>query len=208
MTFSIVAIDAGTGEIGSAVASCSVAVGGTVSYSRVGVGVVNTQHYADLRLGEQVLEAMEAGASPQHALDGALDAGERTRLRQLIAIDRHSRKAAFTGSACTAVKRHVFGEGCVAAGNMLASERVVERMVETFEATKGEPIGERLLRALEAGQAEGGDRRGRQSAAVKVVPSLEAMAAINLDLRVDDHREPLTELRRLHGVFRREYPAP
>lgn len=208
MTFSIVAIDAESGEVGSAVASCSVAVGGTVSYSRMGVGVVNTQHYADLRLGEQVLEAMDSGTSPQSALDGALDAGERAPLRQLIAIDRHSRKAAFTGAACTEVKRHRFGEGCVAAGNMLASDRVVERMIEAFEDGKGERLGERLMRALEAGQAEGGDRRGQQSAAVKVVPPWGGETAINLDLRVDDHERPLIELRRLHQMFRREYPAP
>lgn len=205
MTFSIVAIDEETREIGSAVASRSTAVGGTVSYSRIGVGVVNTQHYAHLWLGEMVLDGMDLGRHPQLALDRALELDPSRASRQLIAIDHRNRKAAYTGRACQDAKAHRLGESCVAAGNLLADARVVERLVETFEDAKGECIGVRLLLALEAAQEAGGDRRGRQSAAIKVVPPREAPTAVNLDLRADDHPDPLEELRRLYAVFRTEF---
>lgn len=205
MTYSIVAIDPETREIGSAVASRSAAVGGTVCYSRIGVGVVNTQHYAHLGLGALVLDGMEFGRAPQQVLDQVLELDRRRERRQLIAIDHRGHLAAFTGSACGDAKGHARGETCVAAGNMLADASVAERMVEAFADAKGETIGERLILCLEAAEAAGGDRRGRQSAAVKVVPPREEMAAVNLDLRVDDHRDPLAELRRLHRVFVDEF---
>ena len=205
MTYSIVAIDPETREIGSAVASRSCAVGGTVCYSRIGVGVVNTQHYAHLGLGALVLDGMELGRSPQQVLDQALELDPSHEQRQLIAIDHRGRRAFHTGALCHDARGHASGETCVAAGNLLSDARVVERMIETFEDAKGEPLGARLLLCLEAGEAAGGDRRGRQSAAVKVVPPREAMLAVNLDLRVDDHPDPLAELRRLHRVFCEEF---
>ncbi len=207
MTFSIVALDARTREIGSGVASCSTAVGGTVSYSRVGVGVVNTQHYAHLGLGERVLDGMDLGRHPQLALDRVLAADPGRAARQIVAIDHRNRKAAHTGRGCEDAKLHLFGDRCVAAGNMLAGPAVVERMIEAFESAGGESLGARLLTALEAAQRAGGDQRGRQSAAIKVVPPREAMTDVNLDLRVDDHPKPLAELRRLYDVFLSEFDA-
>lgn len=206
VTFSLLALDPDTGAFGSAVASRSVAVGGTVAYSRVGVGAVNTQHYAHLTLGERVLDEMERGLTPREALQEILTVDPGADVRQLIAMDAEGRTASFTGVDCVAERHERQGRDCIAAGNHLASRDVVERMVRAFEASAGRDLGERLLRALEAGQEAGGDRRGRQAAAVKVVPvRLERPVAVNLDLRVDDHPDPLAELRRLHRVFLDEF---
>src|SRR5690606_5870056 len=138
MTFSIVAFDNASGACGSAVASYSLAVGGTVSYSRIGVGVINTQHYAHLTLGQRVLDEMDGGSPPHDALTEALREEPDAESRQLIVIDTRGRKSGWTGRDCAEASRHVFGFGCVAAGNYLASEDVVERMVEVFEQSAGE----------------------------------------------------------------------
>ena len=206
MTFSIVAIDPATESFGSAVASRSVAVGGTVAYSRVGVGVVNTQQYAHLTLGEKVLDEMERGVQPQQALEKILVTDVSRDERQFVAIDVSGRQGAWSGRDCKPAYRHAFGSHCVAAGNWLVTEEVVVRRVKAFEASRGDTLGERLMEALEAGEAAGGDSRGRQAAAVRVVPGTKEMpVAVNLDLRVDDHAAPLAELRRLYGVFLDEF---
>lgn len=207
MTFSIVAYDDSAGSVGSAVASCSIAVGGTVAYSRFGVGIVMTQHAAHLGTGQCVLDRMERGTHPQDALQAELAGRASSDVRQIIAADTGSAMGAWTGAACEGEKRHLVADDCAAAGNMLATPDVVDRMLECFRASRGDPLGERLIRCLEAGEAAGGDRRGRQAAAVFVLPPPGSRAAINLDLRVDDHRRPLDELRRLHGIFRREFGA-
>ncbi|MDZ7753404.1 MAG: DUF1028 domain-containing protein [Gammaproteobacteria bacterium] len=206
MTFSIVAIDRDTEAFGSAVASRSVAVGGTVAYSRVGVGVVNTQSYAHLTLGERVLDEMEKGVAPQDALARILRTDARADARQIIAIDVAGRRGAWSGSDCRPHYHQQLGMDCVAAGNWLTSTVVVDRMVEAFEHSAGRTLGERLMAALEAGEAAGGDSRGRQAAAVKVKPGRkDKPVAINLDLRVDDHPQPLQELQRLYRIFREEF---
>jgi len=206
LTFSIVAVDPDTGAFGSAVASRSVAVGGTVAYSRVGVGVVNTQNYAHLTLGERVLDLMERGSGPQQALAKILETDAGADTRQLIAIDTSGHTGAWSGKECSPIYFHRVGINCAAAGNRLASREVVERMVETFQSHHGIPLGERLMASLEAGEAAGGDERGRQAAAVRVVPGSKITpVAINLDLRVDDHPAPLKELRRLYRVFLKEF---
>jgi uncharacterized Ntn-hydrolase superfamily protein len=205
MTFSIVAIDAETRTCGSAVASFSLAVGGTVSYSRVGVGVINTQHYAHLALGQRVLDEMDEGKAPHEALADSLRSDPDAESRQLIAIDATGRQGGWTGRDCAAARRHVFGTGCVAAGNFLATEEVVERMVEVFEKTAGDPLGDRLLQALQAGELSGGDRRGRTAAAISVIPSKGSEVAINLDLRVDYHEDPIAELARIRDLFKLEF---
>ena len=205
MTFSIVATDSETGACGSGVASFSLAVGGTVSYSRLGVGVINTQHYAHLALGQRVLEEMDAGKAPHVALAEILERDPDADARQLIAMDVTGRKGAWTGSQCAPPCHHVFGTGCVAAGNFLATEKVVERMVYAFERSAGEALGDRLLAALEAGDRNGGDRRGRKAASISVIPREGAGVAINLDLRVDAHEEPLAELARLRELFKVEF---
>ena len=205
MTFSIIAVDPRTGACGSAVASFSLAVGGTVSYSRIGVGVVNTQHYAHLALGQQVLDEMDAGRAPEEALAGVLRDDPEADSRQLIAIDARGRMGGWTGGDCAAANAHVFGSGCAAAGNYLATEKVVERMVEVFEQSAGESLSDRLLQALLAGELEGGDRRGRKAAALRVIPPKGADVAINVDLRVDAHEDPLGELSRLRELFKTEF---
>lgn len=207
MTYSILAIDPETGELGSAVASCSLAVGGTVCCSRYGVGIVNTQHYAHLSTGQRVLDEIDRGRSPQEALDRVLVNAEGSSVRQFLAIDTRSARGVWTGDACQGAVADRVAATCVAAGNMLVSERVVDRVVEAFERAEDEPLGERLLLALEAGERSGGDRRGRQAAAVLTLPPPDGPAAVNLDLRVDDHSDPLRELRRLHEAFRREFDA-
>lgn len=206
MTFSIVAVDPAGEAFGSAVASRSVAVGGTVAYSRVGVGVVNTQSYAHLTLGERVLDEMEKGCGPQDALDRILRTDVRADARQLIAIDVKGRRGAWSGRDCRPHYHQQFGVDCVAAGNWLTSTAVVKAMVEGFECSAGRTLGERLMDALAAGEAAGGDSRGRQAAAVKVKPGRkDKPVAVNLDLRVDDHPDPLGELQRLYGIFKAEF---
>ena len=126
--------------------------------------------------------------------------------RQLIAIDSHNRKGAWTGPDCTDVKHHQFGDACVAAGNHLVSKKVIDQMVKAYEKTGNQSVSWRLLMALEAGEAAGGDKRGKQSAAIMVVPpSLARSGEINVDLRVDDHPRPLVELRRLCALFWQDY---
>lgn len=202
MTFSIVAIDGESGSCGSAAASFSLAVGGTVSYSRIGVGVINTQHYAHLSLGQRVLEDMDGGRAPHEALAGALRCDSQAESRQLIAIDTKGRRGAWTGRDCASASRHKFGSGCVAAGNFLTSAEVVERMVEVFEQAAGEPLWDRLWLALKAGELQGGDRRGRKAAGISVIPPESDEVAINVDLRVDAHPDPIEELHRLRDLFR------
>lgn len=205
MTFSIVGIDSASRTCGSAVASFSMAVGGTVSYSRVGVGVINTQHHAHLALGNRVLDEMEEGKPPHEALADVLSADAEADSRQLIAIDMTGRRGGWTGGDCAPLRRHVFGNGCVAAGNFLVSEDVVGQMVEAFEKSAGEGLGDRLLSALLAGERAGGDRRGKKSAAISVTPGRDAAPAINLDLRVDLHDEPIRELERMKQSFESEF---
>lgn len=205
MTFSIVAFDNASRACGSAVASYSLAVGGTVSYSRIGVGVINTQHYAHLTLGQRVLDGIDAGRTPHDALTDALRRDPDADSRQLIAIDAKGRKSGWTGRDCAKTSRHIFGSGCVAAGNYLASEEVVERMVEVFEQSAGELLHDRLLQALKAGDLEGGDRRGRKAAALRVVPPQGQDVGINVDLRVDAHEDPIGELSRLRELFKLEF---
>ncbi len=207
MTFSIVANDRDAGFCGSAVASRSIAVGGTVTYSRTGVGVVNTQHHAHVALGHRVLDKMENGEAPHEALARVLDSdGAAADSRQLIAIDITGRQGGWTGSDCAPACHHAFGVGCVAAGNYLATPAVVDRMIEAFEQAADAEFAARLLAALQAGEASGGDRRGRQAAAISVVAHADSKCtSVNVDLRVDDHPNPVAELSRLHELFKREF---
>jgi uncharacterized Ntn-hydrolase superfamily protein len=206
MTFSIVANDRDAGYCGSAVASRSIAVGGTVTYSRTGVGVVNTQHHAHIALGHRVLDEMEDGEAPHEALANVLDSDGAADSRQLIAIDVTGRRGGWTGRECAPECLHAFGTGCVAAGNYLANAAAVERMIEAFEESAGDELAMRLLEALRAGDRTGGDRRGRQAAAISVISHRDSKStAVNVDLRVDDHPDPVAELSRLHELFRREF---
>ena len=200
-TYSLVAHDAAGGRFGAAVASRCFAAGALVPHLLQGVGVFNTQHCHFHRLAEHGLRLMAGGAAPQAAIEMVLSVDEQPDKRQLLAMDAHGRKGAWTGAECQAARKHAIGETCVAAGNTLAAESVVEAMVAYMDGHPDEPFGLRLIRALEAAEAEGGDKRGKQAAAVKTCPdSLEVWGSDYVDLRVDDHPEPLTELMRLYEM--------
>ncbi|HYF09604.1 MAG TPA: DUF1028 domain-containing protein [Acetobacteraceae bacterium] len=199
MTWSIVAHDSATGAFAVAVTTCNLAVGAAVPHLRSGVGAVATQSFTNRYLGPAILDALERGLAPGDAIEGAL-AGDKGRgIRQVHVVDRHGRTAAFTGANCVSWCGHKAGEQFSVAGNMLAGQAVVAHSYATFHAHKEMPLQERLMTALDAGQAAGGDRRGKQSAAM-VLTTTEDFA--DLDLRVDDHPEPLAELRRLLGLWR------
>jgi uncharacterized Ntn-hydrolase superfamily protein len=207
-TFSIVAADPAAGEVGCAVQSKYFSVGSVVPWARAGVGAAATQAAGVAVYGRRALDELERGAEPDEALELVLadDAGRETR--QLGVVTADGRAAAFTGGECLGWAGHRAGVGFAVQGNILAGERVVTGMVRAFEETAGMPLVERLVAALEAGQAAGGDRRGQQSAAVVVeragagAGSRERIDRI-CDLRVEDHPEPVAELRRLVGVWTR-----
>jgi uncharacterized Ntn-hydrolase superfamily protein len=213
MTFSIVAWDPAaepSPEWGVAVASKFLAVGSVVPWVRPGAGAVATQAWANLSYGPEGLEQLAAGSSAGDvvaALTGA-DAG-RAR-RQLGVVDAQGRAHNFTGEECFEWAGGITGNGFCCQGNILTGSAVIERTAEAFEATAGE-LAERLLAALVAGDAAGGDRRGRQSAALVIGRAGEGYGGLDdlaVNLRVDDHTDPLAELDRLHGLHRLYFPRP
>jgi uncharacterized Ntn-hydrolase superfamily protein len=203
-TFSVVAADAATGEVGVAVQSKYFAVGTVVPWARAGVGAVATQAAGVAAYGPQVLDALASGLSPEKALEKVLAADPEKETRQLGVVDAKGNVASFTGAKCNAWAGGVKGAGFTAQGNILVSEAVVKEMARAYTETKG-TMAERLVAALEAGQAAGGDSRGQQSAALvveRVGASKESREGIDrvVDLRVDDHVEPIKELRRLLDI--------
>lgn len=201
MTWSITAHDPATGAFAVAVATCAFAVGASCPFVRAGVGAVSTQSMTNRYLGPVVLDAMARGLSPDAAIESALAGDEGRGLRQLHAVDRHGHSAAWTGRNCVEWCGSLAAPGISVAGNMLAGERVIAATLETWLALPDLDMPERLMRAMEAGEAAGGDRRGKQSAAM-VMTTTEDFPDLNL--RVDDHAEPLMELRRLLGLWRSE----
>jgi uncharacterized Ntn-hydrolase superfamily protein len=206
-TFSIVAVDPANGDVGVAVQSRYFAVGAVVPWARAGVGAVATQAAGRAAYGPEILELLARGLEPAEAIEGALAEDERRETRQLGVVDARGRAAAFTGSECNEWAGHATGPGFAVQGNILAGEAVVAEMGRAFEGTNGE-LAERLTAALEAGQAAGGDRRGQQSAALVVerpggIPASREGIDRIADLRVDDHAEPIRELRRLLGLHTR-----
>ncbi len=207
MTFSIVGCDLERGDWGVAVASKFPSVGSVVPWARAGVGVVATQSYANTDYGPDGLALLAGGKTAREALE-ALTANdpERSR-RQVGAVDARGGAATFTGQDCLAWAGGMSGEGFACQGNILAGAAVVDAMAGAFRATDGELV-DRLLAALAAADAAGGDRRGRQSAAVLVVRESGGYDGRNdryIDLRVDDHADPVGELLRVFEVFDREY---
>jgi uncharacterized Ntn-hydrolase superfamily protein len=209
-TFSIVAADPASGEVGCAVESKYFAIGAVTPWVRAGVGAVATQAMGVVaRNGERVLSALDAGVDPAAAIDQALRDDEGRELRQLGAVTADGRSTAFTGSGCVEWAGHLLDAGLAVQGNMLAGAEVLAAMRRAFLNSR-EPMVERLLAALEAGQAAGGDRRGQQAAAL-VVEQLGASEYAperidrTCDLRVDDHPEPIIELRRLVGLWRERH---
>jgi len=204
-TFSIVAADLETGEVGCAVQSKYFSVGSVVPWAWAGVGAVATQAAGVAVYGRLALEALQRGATPEAALETVLadDPGRETR--QLGVVTADGRSAAFTGEGCLDWAGHRVGPGFAVQGNILAGQAVVDEMARAYTETVGTLV-ERLVAALEAGQAAGGDKRGQQSAALIVeraggrVESREGIDRI-CDLRVEDHPAPIVELRRLTGIW-------
>jgi len=202
MTFSIVARCPKTLALGVAVSTAVPAVGSVVPHVEVGVGAIATQAQTNVFYGIEGLKLLREGLSPQAALETMLQKDIDREKRQVMIIDAQGRTAAFTGKENVEWNGHIVGKNCVAAGNMLVGSRVIKAMVETFEATKGR-LSERLLKALEAGQEAGGDKRGRMSAALLVAGKhWKSETRPFLDLRVDVHHDPVSELRRIYTVSR------
>jgi len=201
MTWSIVAHDRATGAFAVAVATKAFAVGASCPFVRAGVGAVSTQSFTNRYLGPAILDAMQRGLLPDAAIESALAGDEGRGIRQVHAVDRHGRTAAWTGQNCVEWCGSVTGDSISVAGNMLAGEPTIGATLEAWQANTALEMPERLMMAMEAGEAAGGDRRGRQSAAM-VLTTTEDFPDLNL--RVDDHPVPLEELRRLVGIWRVE----
>ncbi|TMB68383.1 MAG: DUF1028 domain-containing protein [Chloroflexi bacterium] len=201
MTFSIVARCPRSGMLGVATSSKALAGGGMVPYCRAGVGAIASQSFVNPYLGIDGLELLEHGLTAERALERLIAGDPGRDLRQLAIVDKDGRPAAYTGDRCIPWAGEASGPGYVCLGNILEGQDVVKAMARAFETTLVEELPERLIQALEAGQQAGGDRRGRQSAGITVV-SEEAYPVC--DLRVDDHPDPVPELRRVYGVYKHE----
>lgn len=199
MTFSIVAHCSRTGQLGVAVSTAVPAVGALCPYVRAGVGAVSTQSWVNPYLAIEALDLMQDGKSAPQALDMALSRDEAKGLRQIGVVDAMGRAAAWTGESCTQWQGHTVGEHFSVQGNMLVSEATTAAMAAAFRGSEPLELAERLLVAMEAGQAAGGDKRGRQSASLKVFGQEDYAL---LDLRVDEHAHPVAELRRVYAIAR------
>lgn len=203
-TFSIVARDPQSGELGVAVQSHWFSVGGLVTWAEAGVGVVATQALVDVSYGPLGLALMRAGKSAAQAIAALLAADEERELRQVAMVDARGGIAVHTGARCIAYAGHETGDGFSVQANMMASPEVWPAMARAYRETEGD-LAERLLAALEAGQAAGGDIRGQQSAAILIVKGASTgrpWADTVMELRVEDHPEPIRELRRLVNLHR------
>lgn len=202
MTYSIVARDPTTGELGIAVQSHSFGVGAAVPATRAGVGAVATQAAGGQHHGAVLLELLDRGHAPSVALDESLAGDLQAPVRQVGVVDVAGRVAAHTGAACIKHAGHAVAEGVVALGNLLTCDSTWQDMVQAYQAARGD-LGERLLAALDAGEHCGGDVRGSQSAALVVAGSGEdGTQGLVTDVRVDDNPNPLPELRRLLALDR------
>ena len=201
MTWSIVARD-DSGALGVAVASRFFAVGVHCPHARSGVGAVCTQALVNPHYGPQGLASLEKRIAVEETIEELIRRDEGRDHRQVHLIDAQGRVAAHTGKACIDWCGHLAGAGFSVAGNMLAGRAVLEQTASAFEKQKDLPFAERLIAALEAGEAAGGDKRGKQAAALLICTTEDYPF---LDLRVDDHAEPLVELRRLYRTSLERY---
>lgn len=198
-TFSIVGCDAKQEELGIAVQSRFLAVGSVVPWAMACVGAIATQSWANTTYGPRGLELMASGCSAEETLHRLLDDDPDRQKRQVGIVDARGNSAAYTGKECRPWAGHTTGKGVSCQGNVLVSLDVVRAMAETFESTEGD-LATRLLSALEAGEARGGDRRGREAATLLVVKAQAGWGGFNdryIDLRVDNHPQPIEELKRL-----------
>ena len=195
MTWSIIARGPG-GEFGIAIASRFFAVGMLCPYARSGVGAVATQALVNPHYGPKGLDFLEKGFSPSSVIEKLLGEDEGRNHRQVHIIDAQGRSAAHTGSACIDWCGQVAGRDYSVAGNMLAGAGVIEATATSYEKNRSMNFAERLIAALAAGEAAGGDKRGKQGAALRIHATEEYPL---LDIRVDDHEDPVAELRRLYA---------
>lgn len=200
-TFSITARCARTGQLGVAVSTAVPGVGMLCPFVQAGVGAVATQSFVNPYLGLWGLEYLAAGHSAAETLELLKSRDAGLSLRQFAVVDRHGGSAAYSGEDCDGWYGELTGPDYAVAGNMLVGAATLDAMAQDFAATLDLPLVERLLSALQSGQDAGGDKRGRQSAAVKVF-STEAYPLV--DLRVDEHHDPVPELRRVYGVAREQ----
>jgi len=195
MTWSLLARDE-AGYFGMAIASRFFAVGSLCVHSRRGVGALSSQALLNPLYGPAGLGLLAQHCSPEQAIEQLIQHDQGRDQRQLHILPFKGLPAAHTGSACVDWCGHLLEDGLSVAGNMLAGPKVIEHTAQAFKDTRGKPMGERLLAALDAGQAAGGDKRGKQAAALKIHMDEDYL---QLDLRVDDHEEPFVELRRLYN---------
>jgi uncharacterized Ntn-hydrolase superfamily protein len=202
-TYSIVACDLEAREWGVAVQSKFLAVGAAVPAAEPEVGAIATQAWANLAYRPQGLALLREGYSAADAVRKVVGGDDGRAHRQLGVVDAHGRAATYTGSECLAWAGGTTGPGYAAQGNILVSDATVEALATTFEGTRGQPLAERLLACLAAAQAAGGDRRGQQSAALLVVRKEGGYGGTSdaaVDLRVDDHSDPIEELERIYRL--------
>lgn len=198
MTYSIVARDPASGQLGVAVQSKYFSVGSVVAWAEAGVGAVATQSMVEVSYGPRGLEQMRSGQPAPAALDALLAQDDLRDRRQVGMVDATGTAAAHTGAGCVAAAGHVVGDGYACQANLMLNDTVWAAMARAYETSDGE-LADRLLAALDAAEGEGGDLRGRQSVAMLVVSGDAAEPAWKkvLELRVEDHPEPLREMRRL-----------
>lgn len=199
MTFALAARCSATGAFGACAATADLAVGARVPHVAAGVGAVLTQHRTDPRLGPRGLALLESGCAAQAAVDALVASTDVARWRQLAVVDAGGRTAAFTGAEVVTTHGTAHGDGCVAIGNVLADARVPQAMADAFAQTPDAPLAERLVRALEAAVAAGGESAQTRSAVVVVAVDVGMRL---VDLRVDDDAEPIGRLRALWTAYR------
>lgn len=202
MTWSIVARDAASGRLALAIATCAFAVGGRAAFVRGRVGAIASQSFINPFYGLRGLELLAAGAAAEDVVRIVTTADPGRSQRQLHLVDAAGRAAAYTGDGCVDWAGHAVHDGWSVAGNMLTGPEVVAETARAFAAGGDLPLPRRLIAAMRAGEAAGGDKRGRQSAALVICDDEEYPL---LDLRVDDHADPLAELARLEAVSRGRY---
>src|SRR5262245_34053218 len=202
-TYSIVGCDLEAGQWGVATQSKFLAVGSVVPWAEPHVGAVATQSYANPRYGPEGLSLLRQGLTADDVVERLTSADEGRAQRQLGVVDADGGAATYTGDGCHDWAGGRTGPGYAAQGNILVSQATVDALADAFERTAGQPLARRLVSSLDAAQAAGGDRRGQQSASLLVVEKDGGYAALSdvlVDLRVDDHEQPLEELRRIHEL--------
>ena len=206
-TYSIVGWDSLTGDLGVGVQSKFLGVGAVVPYAKAGVGAIATQAWANTSYGPEGLALLEKGMTPQQVIEALTKIDSNADQRQIGVVDVYGNSFGYTGTKCLSYAGNISGRGYSAQGNILANEEVVKAMARTFEITSG-TLAERLMSALEAAEKAGGDKRGRQSAALLVVREEGGYSGFNdrfVDIRVDDDSLPLAELRRIYKLWERTF---